>query len=363
MILGLVLTIFLYVMAAAIFRLIVPFSKRAGLAWLIVTGSLLLAATNLALVLHLAAVVGWGLIVYAVARAIPRHARGISWLIFLGLIPANLLPTLVPDAFLTFGWWTPRFNNVTWTVGSAFFVIRTFVSVREALQEGRISWLPMLAGLTFVPAFSAGPIFGSMPFRPEKIAGKLPIRGIAEALMKLGWGAAAFYVVAPYLRGLIVGKTLVSEIAGTYLGLAALYFDFSGYTLMAIGLAALCGVTLPENFNRPYLATNIREFWQRWHMSLSWFVSTYLYKPFVRQWGKPRLGIFLAFTAVGIWHELSIGYLLWGIGHGAALSLAMKPPQVWTRMHAAMPRPVSFAISWVLTITWVAALSRIANAV
>ena len=253
--------------------------------------------------------------------------------------------------------------GVVWTLGSAFFVIRTFVALREALAEGRIVWMPMLAGLTFVPAFSAGPIFGTQPFRQDRIAAKLDVRSVLDAIMKLGWGTAALYVIAPSIREFMRtdGSTVLAQIVDTYLGLAALYFDFSGYTLMAIAMAALCGVTLPENFNRPYLARTIREFWQRWHMSLSWFVSTYLFKPFVRNWGKPRLGIFLAFTVVGIWHELSLGYLIWGLGHGAALSLAMKPPAIWTRVNALVPNWLSTGFSWFLTITWVAVLSRIAN--
>ena len=119
-------------------------------------------------------------------------------------------------------------------------------------------------------------------------------------------------------------------VADMYLSFAALYFDFSGYSLLAIACAAMFGVRLPENFNRPYLATNIQAFWQRWHMSLNAFIGTYLFKPMVRATGSPRLGIFLAFVAAGLWHKASLGYLAWGIGHGVALSLFMKPPRSTT---------------------------------
>lgn len=367
MILGLATTIFLYVVAAAVFRLLLPLNRTWALAVLSVIGAILIYLANPLLAAYLAGQLLWTGLVYLICRRFPDHAQKLSWLVFLGLIPANLVSWTAgtPWAAGVAGMFqVVHLRDVVWTLGSAFFVIRTFVSMREALADGRIRWAPMLAGLTFLPAFSAGPIFGTQPFREERIADSLPVRLVLEAIMKLGWGAAALYVIAPAIRHYMEanGSSVLAAIADTYLGLVALYFDFSGYTLMAIAMAALCGVTLPENFNRPYLARSIREFWQRWHMSLSWFVSTYLFKPFVRNWGKPRLGIFIAFTVVGIWHELSWGYLLWGLCHGAALSLAMKPPAFWVRANAAMPKWLSIAISWLLTMTLVATVSRIANA-
>jgi D-alanyl-lipoteichoic acid acyltransferase DltB (MBOAT superfamily) len=250
---------------------------------------------------------------------------------------------------------------VLWTAGATFFVIKSFIALREAILEKRLRLLPMLAGLTFAPSFPAGPIFGTQPFRPEKIADTLKLTDLRDAFFQLGWGAAAFYVIAPAIRDIIhaMPATPLGVTANIYLGLAALYFDFSGYTWMALALATCFGVKLPPNFNRPFLATSIQNFWQRWHMSLSNFVSTYLYKPFVRSTGSPRLGIFLAFSVVGLWHEFSIGYLLWGLGHGAALSLAMKPPALWTNTMKALPRPLQLAIGWALTLTWVALLSYI----
>jgi D-alanyl-lipoteichoic acid acyltransferase DltB (MBOAT superfamily) len=366
MILGLTLTVFLYVMAAALFRLLLPFNRAAALGFLAALGAILIYAVHPLLAAYFLGQLAWTGAIYLLCRRFARHATALSWLVFAGLLPANVAAWTKGTAwaegmaadFLVVSW-----PGVAWTVGSAFFVIRTFVAMREGLAEGRIRWMPMLAGLTFVPAFSAGPIFGTQPFREERIADKIEVRQALEAIMKLGWGAAALYVIAPSIREYMQrdGSSALAQVADTYLGLAALYFDFSGYTLMAIAMAALCGVSLPENFNRPYLARSIREFWQRWHMSLSWFVGTYLFKPFVRRWGKPRLGIFLAFTIVGIWHELSLGYLMWGLGHGAALSLAMKPPAAWSRLEAALPGWAFIALCWLLTITWVALLSRIAN--
>lgn len=366
MILGFELTLLIYASLAGLFRLLWGVSPRAALSMLCVAGAGLIAVANPLLALYLAAQVLWVLCLYALCRRFPGHATWLSWLSFLGLIPYNMAiwidgtPVLPALRDTLQGGSLPL---VGWTVGATFFVVKSFVGLREALREGQLRPLPLLAGLTFLPAFPAGPIFGNQPFRPERIADLLPLRSLGIAAMKLGWGTAALYVIAPALRAEAAGNGtgILPTVADVYLLFAALFFDFSGYSLIAIALAAFFGVTLPENFNRPYLATSIREFWQRWHMSLSAFIATYLFKPYVRHTGAPRQGIFLAFIAVGLWHEMTPKYLLWGIGHGAALSLAMKPPRLWSRTMARLPGWLSAGIRWALTMTWVALLSYIAS--
>ncbi|MDX2277554.1 MAG: MBOAT family O-acyltransferase [Hyphomonadaceae bacterium] len=365
MILGFESTILLYFTLAGLFRLLWGFSKTAALVILTLAGAIFIFTLNAALFAYMCAQIIGVLFLRALCVAFPKQARPISWLAFLGLIPFNLQlwfgdhPIIADSVALIRG----DINaTVAWTAGATFFVIKSFVSLREAILEKRLRILPMLAGLTFVPAFPAGPIYGTQPFRPDKIADRLDFKDLINSVFQIGWGAAAFYVIAPALRYLIemTPDTPLGIGADIYLGLAALYFDFSGYTWMALALASWFGVKLPPNFNRPFLATSIQNFWQRWHMSLSAFVSTYLYKPFVRSTGSPRLGIFLAFSVVGLWHELSLGYLLWGLGHGAALSLAMKPPAIWTNSMGKLPRWLALAIGWVLTMSWVALLSYIA---
>ncbi len=116
--------------------------------------------------------------------------------------------------------------------------------------------------------------------------------------------------------------------ASAWLGAAAytvqIYFDFSGYSDMAIGLAALFGFRLPENFRRPYSALSITDFWRRWHMSLSRFFRDYLYIPF----GGSRRGalrtayhLWIVFLLVGLWHGAAWTMVLWGAYHGLLLSI------------------------------------------
>jgi alginate O-acetyltransferase complex protein AlgI len=122
-----------------------------------------------------------------------------------------------------------------------------------------------------------------------------------------------------------------------------LYFDFSGYTDMALGISTLLGVKLPPNFNSPYLATNPAEFWERWHMSLSNWFRTYLFSPlsrsFLRKWGSDKrewaqyAANFITMALVGFWHGASWAYLLWGLYHGLLLNLGAA----WKRTGRKLP--------------------------
>lgn len=135
-----------------------------------------------------------------------------------------------------------------------------------------------------------------------------------------------------------------------------LYFDFSGYADMAIGLARLFGIQLPTNFNSPYRATNISEFWQKWHMTLSRFLRDYLYIPLGGSHkGFTRTGMNLLVTMVlgGLWHGAGWTFLIWGCMHGLYLLIH----HAWRSCHDYVP-PIPFLLSWPLTfgaivISWV----------
>jgi len=101
-----------------------------------------------------------------------------------------------------------------------------------------------------------------------------------------------------------------------------IYFDFSGYSDMAIGLARMIGFKLPENFNNPYIAQSITEFWRRWHMTLGAWMKNYLYIPLGGNRGSKKrtyLNLWLVFLASGFWHGASWGFIFWGAYHGLFL--------------------------------------------
>jgi hypothetical protein len=127
-----------------------------------------------------------------------------------------------------------------------------------------------------------------------------------------------------------------------------LYFDFSGYSDMAIGLGLLFGFKLPQNFNSPYKALSIQDFWRRWHITLSLWLRDYLYIPL----GGNRLGpvrthvnLFLTMLLGGLWHGAAWTFLLWGAMHGAALAVS----RVWSGLQIPLPK----IFSWTLTFLFV----------
>ncbi len=149
------------------------------------------------------------------------------------------------------------------------------------------------------------------------------------ALTRVLWGLFKKRVVADALSPVIQAgfsnpATLTSPSAiGVILAFTIqLYLDFSAYADMAIGLAQLFGIKLPENFDRPYLAYSLREFWQRWHMTLTSWLRDYLYIPLGGNRRKPAraaANVLVTMVLGGLWHGANWTFLLWGFWHGAFL--------------------------------------------
>lgn len=280
--LGFELTIFIYAVAWALFWIVRPASVQWALRFLAVFNLLVIFCASALLFMYLVTQIMLICMIYQLRGLFPVSWRGhLPWFAFIGLIPFNIQAyygSQLDLAAYLYPWSDIGLPNVFWYLGASFFVIKSFVVLKEAFRESRFDFLAILNSLTFFPAFPAGPICGSHPFSTMHISRELERREVITSLAQLGWGGAAFYVIAPKLRKLAerLPDDLLGNVGEIYLGLGALYFDFSGYSLMAIAAAAMFGIKLPANFNRPYLATSIREFWQRWHMSLNWFVGTYL---------------------------------------------------------------------------------------
>ena len=132
-----------------------------------------------------------------------------------------------------------------------------------------------------------------------------------------------------------------------------IYFDFSGYSEMAIGLGLLLGLMLPVNFDRPYSATSMREFWRRWHMTLSRFLRDYLYIPLGgNRFGLTRqiLAVLFTMTICGLWHGAGWTYVLWGFAHG----LAVAVNNVWKKFSVEIPKNIGWLLTFTfVTFTWV----------
>lgn len=186
--------------------------------------------------------------------------------------------------------------------------------------------------MTFFPHLIAGPIVRASHFMPQ-LEGDHPLR-----LSNLELGGSRF--VRGFLKKVLFADTFAVcadqifaapgfySTPTTWLGVfaysAQIYFDFSAYSDMAVGLARMFGFEFPENFRHPYLSTNITEFWRRWHMSLSSWLRDYLYVSLGgNRRGRLRTYLNLALTMLlgGLWHGANWTFVLWGALHGAALAI------------------------------------------
>ena len=193
----------------------------------------------------------------------------------------------------------------------------------------------------YFPQISAGPIssYHDTASQFSNLPEKLSREAALESLIYISWGLIKKVLIADALANFLPGYLLDAAKIGGFLPAwyiviaytAQLYFDFSGYTDMALGISGLFGVKLPGNFNSPYLAANAADFWERWHMSLSRWFRYYLFSPMSRSllksWGSSNreraqyAANLLTMSLVGLWHGAGWSYILWGAYHGILLSL------------------------------------------
>jgi alginate O-acetyltransferase complex protein AlgI len=203
--------------------------------------------------------------------------------------------------------------------------------------------------MAFFPKIAAGPIARLKDMFPESgEAGKTSLDDVRVGLTRLAVGLGKKVLIAGAMGSMAdaaFGQRPGSLDMGTaWLGLVSyslqLYFDFSGYTDMAVGLGRVFGYRLPENFNYPYASQSVREFWRRWHMTLSSWFRDYLYIPLgggrVAPWMIQR-NLLIVFILCGLWHGASMSFVVWGLWHG--LFLAMERTRVG-RFLDGLPRPL-----------------------
>jgi alginate O-acetyltransferase complex protein AlgI len=226
-------------------------------------------------------------------------------------------------------------TTIALPVGLSFFTFQAIsyiVDVRRGLCE-RGRTIDVALYLSFFPHLVAGPIVRAREFLPQLATPRDPKDvAVGSGVFLICLGLVKKVVLADLIaRNLVDPVYAVPEAYGsadTLLALygyaAQIYCDFSGYTDIAIGLALLMGFIFPRNFDRPYSSTSFREFWRRWHMTLSRFLRDFIYIPLGgNQKGKFKTYRNLMATMVlgGLWHGAAWGFVLWGFIHGAALAI------------------------------------------
>ncbi len=258
-------------------------------------------------------------------------------------------------------------NDLRW-LGFSYVAFRLIHTLRDR-QNGRLPLVSLqeyVIYIIFFPAFVAGPIDRLERFikdlrRPgaeapgydkeapgyEKGVGGVTAQDYAEAGKRLLIGLFKKFVVADTLALVALNATNASQARSAgwlwlllYAYAFQIFFDFSGYTDIAIGLGRLMGIVLPENFNAPYLKPNLTLFWNNWHMTLTQWFRAYYFNPLTR-WLRgggrkfsPAVIIFVTqlstFVLIGLWHGVTLNFVVWGAWHGLGLFLQNRYSE-WVR--------------------------------
>ena len=213
-------------------------------------------------------------------------------------------------------------------LGISFFCFKCISYLVDAYRdETRIShsFWELLLYISFFPQITMGPITRYGEFEPQLESRELSWQNLAQGLRRFAAGLGKKIIIAGTLASVADGVFALEAMdarlawAGAIAYCLQLYFDFSGYIDMVIGLGTCFGFTTRENFNFPYTATSVGDFWRRWHMSLSAWFKDYLYIPLGgNRKGKLRAGInkSIVFLLCGLWHGAAWTFVLWGIWHG-----------------------------------------------
>ncbi|MBU0721427.1 hypothetical protein KJ877_08795 [bacterium] len=252
-------------------------------------------------------------------------------------------------------------------LGLSFYSFRVIHYLIEGYKEKlpQHTFLDVLAYLFFLPTLIVGPINRFMQFKRD-----IEIRSFAEVNLSYSFER----ILYGYTKIIVLGNYLISHKLSLYLleieqsspwlysylhsvqYWLNLYFQFSGYADIAIGFSALMGFKIMENFHYPFLAVNISAFWLRWHISLSSWIKDYIYAPLAASTRNRFLSLFIAMIAFGLWHELSINYILFGIYHALGITVWHQFQNIKRhnrRLQILFDMKIFVLFSWFLTINFV----------
>jgi len=244
-------------------------------------------------------------------------------------------------------------------IGISFIVLQTISYLTDIYRGHVVAERSLIAFAAYKAMFApliAGPIVRYSHVANELYHRTFDASGFANGLRRFMIGLSMKVIIADTLAPFadacfaLTAPTMLDAWLGTIAYGLQLFFDFAGYSTMAIGIGMMLGFHFPENFNSPYIAKNIQDFWRRWHMSLGGWLRDYIYVPL----GGNKVGIRLSYVNLmilmlisGLWHGAeSVNFVLWGGMHG----IAMIIHRIWGRAKLwAMPS----TLAWVLTMLFV----------
>ena len=257
------------------------------------------------------------------------EAKRLKPLVFL-----SILPLVINKVFALTSLHLLAFIGISYM---SFKTIQIMLEISDGLIKEKVSVKDYLQFLLFFPTVSAGPIDRSRRFlkeinevMPRKEYLELAGDGVYRIVLGLLYKVVLSTYVYQMLLTLNNTGTVVYSIKYMYLYTLYLFFDFAGYSLMAVGSSNILGIQTPMNFNKPFLSVDIKDFWTRWHITLSTWLRDFVFSRVLMQvirkkWFKNRLhnatyAYMVNMLVMGFWHGLSVSYIVYGFYHGVLMA-------------------------------------------
>ena len=257
------------------------------------------------------------------------EAKWLKSLVFL-----SILPLVINKVFALTSLHLLAFIGISYM---SFKTIQIMLEISDGLIKEKISAKDYLQFLLFFPTVSAGPIDRSRRFlkemnevMPRKEYLELAGDGVYRIVLGLLYKIVLSTYVYQMLLALNNTDIVVYSIKYMYLYTLYLFFDFAGYSLMAVGSSNILGIQTPMNFNKPFLSVDIKDFWTRWHITLSTWLRDFVFSRVLMQvirkkWFKNRLhnatyAYMVNMLVMGFWHGLSVSYIVYGFYHGVLMA-------------------------------------------
>ncbi len=253
--------------------------------------------------------------------------------------------------------------NIFLPIGISFYTFKALsyiIDIYMEMMEPTKSFRDFCVFIFFFPNIQLGPIERASNFLPQ-VENETPLtkQEVGKAVFLISAGLLKLAIISDYLNANFVAQifdwperyTGFQNLIATYAYTLQLYCDFSGYSDLAIGIALLMGYRLMDNFNAPFRAVSVADFWRRWHISLSRWLLDYLFKPLQIKFRTLRtysnvIGLFITFIICGIWHGAGWNFILWGALHGFYMSvgvLLQKPKAfIYNKLKINNTKPLRF---------------------
>lgn len=284
---------------------------------------------NITMLMYLVSFIIYQYILVVIAQRSTDNKKKMRFLVGL-----SIFPLIVNKIFAGTSWHILAFIGISYM---SFKTIQIMLEISDGIIKERVRVVDYVQFLLFFPTVSAGPIDRSRRFLDDfrvilprreylELAGVGVYRVILGLLYKVVFSTYAYH----YLVTLSHNGSVMYSVKYMYLYTLYLFFDFAGYSLMAVGSSNILGINTPMNFNKPFLSVDIKDFWNRWHITLSTWLRDFVFsrvfmeatkkKRFKKRLNTAMYAYMVNMLLMGFWHGLSVSYIVYGFYHGVLMA-------------------------------------------